>query len=339
MKRSNKTRAIGTGAAMAAAIAVMAWAIPAQAAEPTFPVGSRIGLVPPAGMTPSSMFMGFEDRDKNAAILLATFPADAFAQLDKSMVPDALKKQGLDIKKREAIELGVGRGFLLSGRQSINGRQFRKFMLVAAAGAVTALVTVQVPDPDKTYTDQAVRGALATIAIREVPDTERLSLLPFTIGDMAGFRVEDVLPGRALTLVDGEPANEHSSRNSNAKESTDQNADSPGRPIDARILIAVLPGGPAELKDADQFARMAFEQIGGIKDVHIQDAEPLRIGGQPGYETLANATDPQGSELRVVQWLRFGSSAYLQMIGIARASVWPDVFARLRKVRDSIAPK
>ncbi len=43
-----------------------------------------------------------------------------------------------------------------------------------------------------------------------------------------------------------------------------------------------MPGGPAEPKDDDQFARVTFDQIGGIRDVRIQDAEPLRIGGQLG---------------------------------------------------------
>ncbi len=75
--------------------------------------------------------------------------------------------------------------------------------MVAAAGNVTALVTVQVPEQDEAYTDKAVRDALATLALRaSVPDAERLSLLPFTVGDLAGFHIDDVLPGRALMLVD-----------------------------------------------------------------------------------------------------------------------------------------
>jgi len=334
---SNKIETIRACVGVAAVVALMVWAIPARAADPIFPAGSRIGLVPPAGMVPSTMFMGFEDRDKHAAILLATFPADVFDQLDKSMLPEALKKQGIDIDKREPIQLKAGRGFLLSGKQSINNERFRKFMLVAAAGPVTALISVQVPGQDNTYTDAVVRDALATLAVRDVPDAERLGLLPFTVGDMAGFRIDDVLPGRAVMLVDGPPGTEQTNKEPTGKAPADGNTDTSGRPVDARFLIAALPGGPTQLKDADDFARVTFQQIGGIKNVRIQDAEPLRIGGQPGYETLANAKDPQSDgELRVVQWLRFGSGGYMQMVGIARADVWLDVFARLRKVRDSV---
>jgi len=324
----------------AALVAFTVWAIGARAAEPVFPAGSRIGLVPPAGMVASPTFMGFEDRADNAAILLATFPADAFDQLDKSMFPDALQKQGIDIEKREPIEVNAGKGFLLSGKQTINNRYFRKFMLVASAGDVTALVNVQVPEQDGTYTEQAVRDALATLAVRKVPDEERLSLLPFKLGDLAGFRIDDVLPGRAVMLVDGPVGPGQTDTAPTGKDASNSNTDIAGRPIDARFLIAALPGGPSDLKDADNFARLTFEQIGGISNVRIQDAEPLRIGGQPGYETLANAKDPQGGrELKIVQWLRFGSGGYMQMIGVARADVWLSVFPRLRKVRDSIDVK
>ena len=38
----------------------------------------------------------------------------------------------------------------------------------------------------------------------------------------------------------------------------------------------------------------------------------------------------------VVQWLRFGTGGFMQMIGIAHADLWPAVLTRLRPVRDSI---
>ena len=85
---------------------------------------------------------------------------------------------------------------------------------------------------------------------------------------------------------------------------------------------------------------MTFDQIAGISNVQIQDAEPLRINGQAGYETLASAKDPEsGGDLKVVQWLRFGSGGYMQMIGVAHAALWPDLFTRMRTVRDSVEPK
>lgn len=304
----------------------MALMLPIQgvaAADVIFPTGSRLGLVPPAGMVPSRTFQGFEEPGTKAAILLSTLPANAYEQLAKSMVPEAMKKEGIEVERREPVELPAGKGFVLSGRQTIEKERYRKWLLIASADDVTALVNVQVPEHATNYSEQAVRAALATLAVRpHIPEAELLSLIPFRIGELAGFHVEDVLPGRAIVLVD--PAS--------------QTADGAGATAKGRMFISALPGGPEEAADRGNFARVAFGQIVGIKDVQLQDAGPLRIASQPGYQTLAKAKDAgTGADVMVVQWLRFGSGGFLRMIGIARADAWPEMFGRLRAVRDSVA--
>lgn len=295
----------------------------AAAADVVFPTGSRLGLVPPAGMAPSRTFQGFQEPGTKATILLTVLPANAYEQLAKSMVPEAMKKEGIDVERRDSIELAIGKGFVLTGRQTIEKERYRKWLLIASAGDLTALVNVQVPEQASNYSEAVVRAAFATLAVRpQIPEAEQLSLLPFTIGNMAGFHVEDVLPGRAIVLVD--PAG--------------QTVEGAGATAKARMFLSALPGGPEEAADRDNFARVTFGQIVGIKDVHLQDAGPLRIASQPGYQTLAKAKDAgSGADVMVVQWLRFGSGGFLRMIGIARADAWPEMFGRLRAVRDSIA--
>jgi hypothetical protein len=332
-------RRVAATAALAMLAVMLPLIVPAWAADPTFPTGSRLGIVPPEGMVPSRNFMGFEDPQKNAAILFTTLPSQAYDSLDKSMVPEAMKKDGVDVDKREPIQLNIGKGFLLSGTQVANNAHYRKWLLVAAAGNITALVTLQVPDQDPAYPDKTMRDTLATLAVRDsVPDAEELSLLPFTVGDMAGFHINEVLPGRALLLID-KPADPASDQ---TKSQTDdgKNQSKDVIMLNARFFIAAMPGGPAEPADRSNFARTTFQQIFGIKDVQVQDAEPLRIGNQQGFETLAKAKDAQSdTDLMVVQWLRFGTSGFLQMVGTARADSWPTTLNRLRAVRDSIDTK
>jgi hypothetical protein len=295
----------------------------AAAADVIFPAGSRLGLVPPAGMVPSRTFQGFQEPGAKATILLTTLPANAYEQLAKSMVPEAMKKEGIEVERREGIELSAGKGFVLSGRQTIEKERYRKWLLIAAADDVTALVNVQVPEQATNYSEEAVRAAFATLAVRpHIPEVEQLSLLPFRIGELAGFHIEDVLPGRAIVLVDP----------------PSQTVEGAAATAKARMFISALPGGPEETADRDNFARVTFSQIVGIKDVQLQDAGPLRIASQPGYQTLAKAKDAgSGADVMVVQWLRFGSGGFLRMIGIARAEAWPEMFGRLRAVRDSVA--
>jgi hypothetical protein len=309
--------------AIVSMFAVMVLAMPARAADVVFPAGSRIGLVPPPGMVPSRTFQGFEDIQNKAAMLITSLPAAAYNDLEKSAVPDDLKKQGIDSDQRETMQLSTGNAFLIRGKQVVGNAQFRKWLLVASATDLTVLVSVQVPEQDSTYPDKVVRDSLATLAVRAtVSDAERLSVLPFTVGDMAGFHIDDVLPGRALMLVDT---------------STDHGTETTADNLKARLFIAAMQGGPSESDDRGNFARVNFDQVVGIKDVQIQMSEPLRIGNQPGYQTVAKAKDARSdADLMVAEWLRFGTGGFLEMIGIARAELWPDTFTRLRAVRDSI---
>jgi hypothetical protein len=311
-----------------AALAFAIQAVPARAEDAIFPPGSRIGLVPPPGMIVSKTFDGFADPGKDAAILIAALPAAAYAEIEKVLDTDALKKQGVTIEKREPIQLNIGQGILLIGRQVAEKAHYHKWLLMASAENLTAMVTVQVPDPDDTYSDAVLRASLATLAVRAtVPETEELGLLPFAVGDLAGFHVDDVLRGRALMLRAPPAAAE-------AGKETDTHG------VDARMLIAAVPGGPPEADQRAEFARLMFNEIGGIRQVKIVMSEPLRISGQPGFQTMAEAQDVRtGSDVRVMQWLRFGSGGYLQMVAIANADGWTTTLSRLRTVRDSVELK
>jgi hypothetical protein len=322
--------------AVYAVLALAVQAAPARAEEATFPPGSRVGLVPPPGMAVSKTFDGFADPAKDAAILIAVLPAGAFAEIEKVLDTDALKKQGVTVEKRESLQLSFGRGILLIGRQVADKAHYRKWLLVASANDLTAMVTVQVPDPDDSYTDAALRASLATLAVRAtVPEAEELGLLPFEVGDLAGFRVDDVLRGRALVLHDVPAA---ADTGKDASKETNKETNSHG--VEARMLIAAVPGGPPEADQRAEFARLMFNEIGGIKQVRVVLSEPLRINGQPGFQTMAEAQDVRtGSDVRVIQWLRFGGGGYLQMVAIGSADGWTAMLTRLRAVRDSVELK
>lgn len=336
---------------LAIAIAVIGSAMTAHAADVVYPTGSYVGLIPPGAMEASGNFDGFVDPKSEAAIVINALPPAAFEQLDKSFDPNVLRKQGVTLDKREPVTLKIGKGILYSGRQTADHAHFRKWVLLAGNNELTALLTVQVPENDKTYSDSAIRAALESLVIREVvPEAEQLKLLPFNVGDLAGFRVQGIVRGRALALTDEAPPTVTDAHQSdpNAKPvapapapTTTPAATSSAAPAPApHMMIAVLSGGPTEPDDRANFARMAFNEINGIRDARITDIEPLRITGLPGFQTLADAKDIRtGADVKVVQWLRFGSGGYLEMVGIVPAENWTAALARLRAVRDGIDSK
>jgi len=295
-------------------------AAPAQAADVAYPAGSRVGLVPPPGMTVSSNFSGFEDRDKRVALVIVALPAAAYPEIDKSTTPESLQKQGVTLEAREDITHPLGKAFLILGNQQIEGQRIRKWILLVSAGELTALITAQVPESAQSaYPDAAIRAALMTASVRPtVPVEEQLGLLPFRVSELAGFKVGGVIAGRAVMLTDGKP-------------------DPSVKGIDTHILIAIAVGAPAQAADRGRFAHEVFEGVPNLKDIRINSSESLRIGGVQGHQIMARGRDSAtGDEVTIVQWLRFGGSAYLHLVGVAKSDGWTQAYARFRQVRDGI---
>ena len=72
------------------------------AADPVYPQGSTIGLVPPQGMTPAATFAGFQDEDGGASIILSTVPGIAFGELIAGLSDGSrLAQQGIIEDRRE----------------------------------------------------------------------------------------------------------------------------------------------------------------------------------------------------------------------------------------------
>jgi hypothetical protein len=261
--------------------------------------------------------VGFVDVPKDSAILLASQAPAAYADIEKTLTPEALKRENIDVSKREQFQTSLGNVNLVTGTQLVDKTRYRKYLVVGQTEGLTVVANAQIPEHEDSYAEPVIRAALATLAVRRtVPDQEMLGLLPFTIGDLSGFHVENVMPGRAVLLLDHPTA---------------------AAAFPTRMLVAVFPGGPSDADDPARFARMAFDSIAGISDVRLTMAEPLRVNGQSGYQMMAQAKDAQtGTPIMVAQWLRFGGGAFLQMVGMAPADGWTEALARLRTVRDSI---
>ncbi|HEY5065452.1 MAG TPA: hypothetical protein VIJ04_11610 [Xanthobacteraceae bacterium] len=271
------------------------------------------------------------DPEKNAGIVIRVMPPNAYPAMKESLADDTLKKQGLTVVKRDTMQLAVGKADLVVGNElSPDKKPFRKWLLLVPTNDLTAAVSVQAPADDSVYSDAAVRAALASLTLRaKVPDTDYLQALPFKVGDTAGFHIGNVIPGRALMLIDA-PEYPHMIATNGL----------PEYEFNARFIVTAAPGGPSDPNQRANLARDAFNSIDGIKDKQVTMAEPVRINGQEAFETVASAKDAStGANLKVVQWLRFGGGAFLQMIGVSRAEIWDKELPRLREIRDGITFK
>jgi len=303
---------------------------PAGADDIVFPPGSRIGLVPPPGVTPVSAVRGnpnvhgFEDGPDATAISILELPAQVYGEFEKATSADALKKQGVTLEKREELTLKDGKGILLVGQQQAAANvSLRKWILVASMPDLTALLTVEIPAAAKSlYPDEAIHAALASVTVRKsVPVDEQLSLLPYRLGELAGFRVVRIVGGNLVLLTDG-------------PEDSIEAVEQP------HVLVTVGVGGPEDATSRQNFARNLLAGVPSFKDVHLTSSEMLRLNGQQVHELMADGKDAKnGADLKIVQWLKFTGGAYMHIVASAPATGWLQAFPRFRAVRDGVGGK
>ena len=289
---------------------------PAVAADAIFPPGSRIGLAPLVGLVPAKTFTGFETEDHGVKVLTTELPADAYNEV-KNAFATGVQPNGAT--RPESIETAGGTAFFTIENGMNGTTSVRRYSMILPGNAFSGYVAVQVPENvSKIYTDDAVRQMFASAVTRkEVPVTEQLAQMPFKVTDLADFKnVRTLAPG-ALILADN-----------------DESAGFEPAPF---MIIGLINSAPAQPGDRDRFAQETARSIPGVRSAKLTMSEPIRIDGQPGYETRMDAiSGKDNTEVTVVQWLRFSGPTVMRMVGSAPRTQWDKAFPRFRAVRDGI---
>jgi hypothetical protein len=199
----------------------------------------------------------------------------------------------------------------------------RRYSMIVPGIAFSGYVAVQVPEnASKIYTDDAVRQMFASAVVRkEVPVDEQLGLLPFKVSQLSDFKnVRTLAPGAAVVVADGDEAT--------------------GFETAPFMIIGIIGSTPTTPDDRGRFARQIAGTIPGVRDGRITMSEPIRIDGQPGFETRIEATSGKdNTPVTIVQWLRFGGQTSLRIVGSSPRDDWTKAFPRFRAVRDGIQPR
>lgn len=304
-----------------AAIVALALAAPACAAAVEYPPGSRIGLVPPPGMTASTRFQGFEDPARGAVMVVTELSGQSYARVAKEFSPETMQSGGMEVVSREEFALPGGPAVIVAARQEVSGVTLRKWALSGLVGDVTVIVVLSMPEDRRdAYPDAAVRAALMSVMVRpKLSADEMLAVLPYRLGDLAGFRLMRVNPNGTAVLTFGPN-------------------DTP-LPAEQPYFMVATRSANVPAAEQDGFARRAFAEFGSASS-RVVSSETLRIGGEPGHQIVAESKDDRtGDELVTLQWLRFTAGGHVQMIGIARKDQWADMLPRMRAVRDGLGAR
>ncbi|WP_315836459.1 hypothetical protein [Bradyrhizobium prioriisuperbiae] len=295
---------------------------PAFAADPIFPKGARVGLVPIEGLAAATAFPGFEATDKRVKVVVTELPKEAFTSVETAFKTD---QSAPNRPKLEPFELASGNKAYLTRETAVDeGTNVRRFSLLVSGTTFSGYVAAQVPDnANSAYSDEAVRKMLASTTLRtDVPAAEQMDRLPFKLTELSAFKTMRTLPMATTVLL---------------TDATDEdNLDTA-----PYMLIGLMGNGPATPEDRGRFAQQIAASLPGLRDARITSSEPMRIDGTAGYETRIEAvTGKDNTPITVVQWLRFGgSNTTLRIVAGAKRDAWQPAFTRFRAVRDGIAPR
>ncbi len=302
----------------AALLSIMAW--PAFAADVTYPPGVRVGLTPLIGLVKATTFSGFESDDHAVKVLVTELPADAYNEVKTALAANPTAPNGT---APQTLETSAGTAYYTVETAKDGAVTVRRYSMMLSGGIFTGYVAVEVPEnATKIYSEDAVRQMFASAMVRkEVPVEEQLALMPFKLTEMGNFKnVRTLAPGAAVVIADG-----------------DETSGFEPAPF---MVIGIVGAKPPNPDDRARFAQETATRIPGIRDAKITMSEPIRIDGQQAYETRLDATSGKDNTLvTVVQWLRFGGSNTLRIIGSSPRDQWSSAFPRFRAVRDGIQPR
>src|SRR5205085_11697030 len=130
---------------------------------------------------------------------------------------------------------------------------------------------------------------------QQVPADEQLGLLSSKVSELSEFKnVRTLAPGAAVILADGDEAT--------------------GFEAAPFMIIGIIGQTAASPEDRGRFAQQIATTIPGVRDGRITMSEPVRIDGQPGYETRIEATSGKDNKpVTIVQWLRLGSKSAMRI--------------------------
>jgi hypothetical protein len=159
-----------------------------------------------------------------------------------------------------------------------------------------------------------------TVSVRpKRPQEELLSVLPYRLDDLGGFRLMRVTPNGMASLTFGPE-------------------DTP-LPVEQPYFMVISQTLRPPATEHQNFARSAFAQFTG-RTTRVVSEEAIRIGGDPGYQIIGESKDERtGDDLMAVVWMRFGLTGYAQMAGFVRKERWDEILPRMRAIRDGFTTR
>jgi hypothetical protein len=297
---------------------------PSAAAEPRQAPNSRIALDLEDRFTPSDRFSGFVDEASGASFVIIDLPPQAYEEVKK--IPEgkeALAEQGLSEAMVSELAGRKGEYVYFTGKQTVGGQIFAKFVLIFREAGVTAMISSNVPQAAMdagTFTKTQIETVLAAAIVK---DTAAKAIELFRLGYLGPFQEAFSLLGtaKAYSVSGTQPA---AGENRMVKEPT----------------LIVSPSLDGRIVDVKPAAQRSFQTLGGLQAKTVESEKVVTIGGLKGYQIIGETQDKQsGTKITLNFVLLAGNpDGYYAIVATTPLADKEKFMAEIEKVIASFEP-
>ncbi len=226
--------------------------------------------------------------------------------------------------RRASLPAVNGEYVYFTGKQTVTGSEYAKFILIFREGETTAMVTANVPRAAidaGTLTTAQVENTLATAAVKATP-ADAVELFRFSY--LGPFKESFGLMGTSKAYsISGSPPKPGENRM--IKEPTLIVSPS----LDSRPII-----------DPKAAAERAFKALGGLKDKKVDSEQAVTIADLKGYQIIGEASDATADARVAVTLVILAGTpgGYYAMIGTSPIGEKDKFMPELDKVIMSFEP-
>ncbi len=281
-------------------------------AEHIFIPATKIAIIPPPNFTKAVGFSGFQQAETNSSILVAEVPAP-YQEIAKAFTAENLKTRGVILLKTEEISFQNTPAKLLITKQSANGMNFSKTILVFGDAKKAFLVNFLSPENDKTLAEQMDK-AVASVVYQSTKQVNPLEEANFKINTAdSKFKFAHSLSGSLIFTSDGQlpPAD------------TDK----------AFLSVSQILVNTSTVLDKKVLAIQTMQKFPNGKKTTIEKVSTIEIDGLTGYEVIGTGENEKGQKELVYEVMLFSNSSYYTIVGISPTQFdsYLEVYKRIAK--------
>ncbi len=259
--------------------------------------GTKISLVPPIGFKPASNFLGLEQANSGATIMVLEIPGP-FAETSKGMTKEGFLSQGIEVDKIEPLILNDLPAILVSAKQNAHGAEYTKYVLCFGTETETIIINGSTPS-NLEQIAKLVKAALLTSVYEPNREIDPFGVVDYAV-DLTSSKLKFAkgMSGSLIFTYDG---------------------NIPSETVDQTTLIIAKSFSAQDIEDRKLFCLNRLNKL-PVEVTSIESTTEITIDGVSGFEIVADGKDRKSGEAeRLLQVILFSDDLYYMFFGSTSA--------------------